>query len=114
MTQYHSFSANAAARLVGITYRQLDYALRADHLHPEVPAKGSGSRRQLSLDNVLMLRAAKIISDELDMELPKALDRIPADVDLAGVIEIHTSPRVTVVIDLHLEPDELEQLAQAA
>ena len=114
MTQYHSFSASAAARLAGITYRQIDYAVREEYFHPAVPAQGSGSRRRLSRENVLTLRAAKIISDELDLELPKALDHIPVDADLEGVIEIHTSERVTIVVDLHLEPEELEQFAAAA
>jgi len=42
----------AAARIAGITYRQLDYWCRQGIIEPTVGAVGSGSRREFSRDEV--------------------------------------------------------------
>lgn len=44
-------------KLVGITYRQLDYWARTDLVRPSVAdAKGSGTQRRYSRDDVIRLR----------------------------------------------------------
>lgn len=115
MTQhYRNFSAPEAARLAGITYRQLDHAIRIGCLVPEVEAAGSGTRRKLSFHDVLLLRAAKILGDELEIPVPRALELIPPQADLEGEVEVKPSPRITVRVDLHLEPAEWWELEMAA
>jgi DNA-binding transcriptional MerR regulator len=60
----HSFSGTAAARIVGITYRQLDYWARTDLIRPSVAdASGSGSRRSYSYSDLLELRVIKSLLD---------------------------------------------------
>jgi DNA-binding transcriptional MerR regulator len=58
------FSGTAAARIVGISYRQLDYWARTDLLRPSLTeATGSGSRRQYSYRDLLELRVIKSLLD---------------------------------------------------
>ena len=58
------FSGKAAAEVVGITYRQLDYWARTDLIRPELAdAKGSGSRRRYSYRNLLELKLVKTMLD---------------------------------------------------
>ena len=58
------FSGKAAAEVVGITYRQLDYWARTDLIRPELAdAKGSGSRRKYSYRNLLELKLVKTMLD---------------------------------------------------
>ncbi len=58
------FSGTRAAKVVGITYRQLDYWARTDLVRPSVTdAKGSGSRRQYSYQNLLELKIIKQLLD---------------------------------------------------
>jgi DNA-binding transcriptional MerR regulator len=63
-TVEHSFSGTAAARIVGITYRQLDYWARTNLIRPSVAdAAGSGSRRSYSYRDLLELRVIKSLLD---------------------------------------------------
>jgi DNA-binding transcriptional MerR regulator len=58
------FSGTRAAKVVGITYRQLDYWARTDLLRPSlVEAAGSGSRRKYSYRDLLELRVIKTLLD---------------------------------------------------
>ena len=58
------FSGKAAAEIVGITYRQLDYWARTDLIRPELAdAKGSGTRRRYSYRNLLELKLVKTMLD---------------------------------------------------
>jgi DNA-binding transcriptional MerR regulator len=58
------FSGKAAAEVVGITYRQLDYWARTDLIRPDLAdAKGSGSRRKYSYRNLLELKLVKTMLD---------------------------------------------------
>ena len=58
------FSGTRAAKIVGITYRQLDYWARTDLLRPSLAeAEGSGSRRQYSYRDLLELRMIKTLLD---------------------------------------------------
>ena len=58
------FSGKAAAQIVGITYRQLDYWARTDLVRPTLAdAKGSGSRRKYSYRDLLELKLIKTMLD---------------------------------------------------
>ena len=58
------YSGTVAAKIVGITYRQLDYWARTDLLRPSLAeAEGSGSRRQYSYRDLLELRMIKTLLD---------------------------------------------------
>lgn len=58
------YSGTQAAKVVGITYRQLDYWARTDLIRPSVSdASGSGSRRQYSYKDLLELRVIKTLLD---------------------------------------------------
>jgi DNA-binding transcriptional MerR regulator len=58
------FSGTQAAKVVGITYRQLDYWARTDLIRPSLgDASGSGSRRRYSYKDLLELRVIKTLLD---------------------------------------------------
>lgn len=58
------YSGTRAAKIVGITYRQLDYWARTDLLRPSLAeAEGSGSRRLYSYRDLLELRMIKTLLD---------------------------------------------------
>lgn len=58
------YSGKDAAEIVGITYRQLDYWARTDLIRPALAdAKGSGSRRRYSKQNLVELRMIKTLLD---------------------------------------------------
>ncbi|HYI60762.1 MAG TPA: MerR family transcriptional regulator [Acidimicrobiales bacterium] len=58
------FSGKAAAEIVGITYRQLDYWARTNLLRPSLAdARGSGSRREYSYRDLLELKLIKTMLD---------------------------------------------------
>ncbi len=58
------YSGKTAAEIVGITYRQLDYWARTDLIRPELAdARGSGSRRKYSYQNLLELKLVKTMLD---------------------------------------------------
>lgn len=58
------FSGTSAAKIVGITYRQLDYWARTDLVRPTLcDASGSGSRRSYSYQDLLELRVIKSLLD---------------------------------------------------
>ena len=58
------YSGTQAAKIVGITYRQLDYWARTDLVRPSLAeATGSGSRRRYSYRDLLELRVIKTLLD---------------------------------------------------
>jgi DNA-binding transcriptional MerR regulator len=58
------YSGTQAAKVVGITYRQLDYWARTDLIRPSLSdASGSGSRRRYSYTDLLELRVIKTLLD---------------------------------------------------
>ena len=60
----HGYSGTQAAKVVGITYRQLDYWARTDLVRPSLTdASGSGSRRRYSYNDLLELRVIKTLLD---------------------------------------------------
>jgi DNA-binding transcriptional MerR regulator len=58
------YSGTQTARVVGISYRQLDYWARTDLIRPSLSdAKGSGSRRRYSYSDLLELKTIKKLLD---------------------------------------------------
>lgn len=55
MTLRQSFSTREAADLAAITYRQLDYWCRIGAAPVQADARGSGSRRRFSLQDVCVI-----------------------------------------------------------
>lgn len=63
-TTPEGFSGTHAAKVVGISYRQLDYWARTDLIRPSLTdATGSGSRRRYSYKDLLELRVVKTLID---------------------------------------------------
>ena len=59
-----SFSGAQAAKIAGITYRQLDYWARTNLIRPSaVDAKGSGTRRSYVYSDLLELKVIKQLLD---------------------------------------------------
>lgn len=53
-----------ACKIVGITYRQLDYWTRTELVTPSIqPATGSGSQRLYSFNDLLQLKVVKSLTD---------------------------------------------------
>ncbi len=53
-----------ACKIVGITYRQLDYWTRTDLVVPTIqPANGSGTQRLYSFNDLLQLKVVKSLTD---------------------------------------------------
>jgi len=62
--QFQWFSGTQVCKLVGITYRQLDYWARTGLLVPSIAeAKGSGTKRRYSYQNVVELKVIKQLLD---------------------------------------------------
>ncbi len=60
----YGYSGTQAAKVVGISYRQLDYWARTDLIRPSLSdASGSGSRRKYSYKDLLELRVIKSLLD---------------------------------------------------
>lgn len=81
------FSGTDTAKIVGITYRQLDYWARTDLIRPSLAeASGSGSRRLYSYKDLLALRMIKTLLD--------------AGLKLESVREVFANLRETVGDDI--------------
>ena len=58
------FRGPQACKVVGITYRQLDYWTRTGLVEPTLqPAKGSGTQRLYSFNDLLQLKVIKSLTD---------------------------------------------------
>ena len=81
------FGGKQVLAIVGITYRQLDHWARTDLLRPSVcDAKGSGSRRRYSYDDVVQLKVIKKLLDG-GQSLPaarKVIDRLRVEGESVG------------------------------
>jgi len=54
------YSSKQVCKIIGLTYRQLDYYDRTDFVKPSINnAKGYGSRRMYSFDDLLKLKVIK-------------------------------------------------------
>ena len=63
-TDGQGFRAPQVCKIVGITYRQLDYWARTDLLVPSLQsAQGSGSHRRYSFQDIVQLRVVKRLLD---------------------------------------------------
>ncbi len=64
VAQEHGYRAPQVCKIVGITYRQLDYWARTGLLTPSIQtAHGSGSQRLYSFQDVVQLRVIKRLLD---------------------------------------------------
>lgn len=64
LTEEIGFGGTQAAKVVGISYRQLDYWARTDLIRPSLSdAHGSGSRRRYSYNDLLELKSIKKLLD---------------------------------------------------
>ena len=92
MSSQQGFRAPEVCRLVGISYRQLDYWARTDLLKPSLrEAQGSGTQRKYSFTDVVQLRVVKRLLDA-GMSLKKVRqamdilrDRLDSDNPLSEV-----------------------------
>ena len=87
------FSGTQAAKVVGITYRQLDYWARTDLVRPSLnDASGSGSRREYSYRDLLELKVIKSLLDSgIGLEQVRKVfaylrDNLGADVSTANLV----------------------------
>ena len=74
------FSGTAAAQVVGITYRQLDYWARTDLVRPSLAdAAGSGTQRRYSYRDLLELKVIKSLLDAgIRLESVRDVVQLPA------------------------------------
>jgi DNA-binding transcriptional MerR regulator len=64
ITSEEGFRGPQVCKIVGITYRQLDYWARTDLLRPSISeAKGSGTQRRYSYTDLLELKVVKRLLD---------------------------------------------------
>ena len=64
MAKEQGYSGDEARKIVGITYRQLDYWARIELIRPSLSdASGSGTRRRYSYRDLLKLKAVKALID---------------------------------------------------
>ncbi len=63
-TKDPSYSGLQASKIVGISYRQLDYWARTDLIRPSIAdAHGSGSQRRYSYEDLMRLKLVKRLID---------------------------------------------------
>lgn len=87
------YTGTKTAKIVGITYRQLDYWARTDLLRPSLAeASGSGSRRLYSYRDLLELRLIKTLLDAgIRLEAVRRVfgflrQRVTADITSANIV----------------------------
>jgi DNA-binding transcriptional MerR regulator len=110
------YSGTQTAKIVGITYRQLDYWARTDLVKPSIAeATGSGSRRLYSYRDLLELRIIKTLLDagiklESVREVFKNLrESVGTDISSANIVISGTS---SVVLSTNDELIELMSRGQ--
>lgn len=127
MDTTRQFSSHEAARLAGITFRQLDYWCRIGTVRPAVEARGSGSWRRWTWQQVMVLAVlarvgghARIsLLDELATVLGDwSADEWDATTLLVGESGIWTpddgdAPPVAIAVNLAAIAREVEARAAA-
>jgi DNA-binding transcriptional MerR regulator len=110
------YSGTDTAKIVGITYRQLDYWARTDLIKPSLEeAKGSGSRRRYSYRDLLELRIIKTLLDAgIKLESVRDVfanlrEHVGADISSANIVISGTS---SVVLQTNDELIELMSRGQ--
>ena len=89
------FRGPQACKIVGITYRQLDYWTRTNLVQPTInPATGSGSQRLYSFNDLLQL---KIIKNLLDAGM--SLQKVREALDTARAQLADDWAKATIVAD---------------
>ena len=84
-----------ACKIVGITYRQLDYWTRTDLVAPSIsPATGSGTQRLYSFNDLLQL---KVIKNLLDAGM--SLQKVREALDYARTTLAGDWTKATIVAD---------------
>ena len=84
-----------ACKIVGITYRQLDYWARTGLVVPSVqPARGSGTQRLYSFNDLLQLKVVKSLTDA-----GASLQKIRQAIDYVRDNLADDWSRVTIVTD---------------
>jgi len=71
-----TLSSLEVCHLTGVTYRQLDYWVRAGLVRPHVCARGSGTHRRWSLDDVERVRRLKVAARLCSGTITAALDAL--------------------------------------
>jgi DNA-binding transcriptional MerR regulator len=72
-----SYSSQQVCAMTGVTYRQLDYWTRTGLVHPSLcEARGSGSRRRWTDEDVAQVRKIRIASDLSAGTLQDCLDKL--------------------------------------
>jgi DNA-binding transcriptional MerR regulator len=104
------YSGTQTAKVVGITYRQLDYWARTGLLRPSIAeATGSGSRRKYSYRDLLELRIIKTLLDagiklESVRDVFKNLrESVGTDISAANIVISGTSSVVLSTSDELIE-----------
>ena len=85
------FGGKQVLTIVGITYRQLDHWARTDLLRPSLcDAKGSGSRRRYSYDDVVQLKVIKKLLDggQSLHAVRKVIDRLRVEGENVGSAQL--------------------------
>jgi DNA-binding transcriptional MerR regulator len=95
------YRAPRAAKVAGITYRQLDYWARQNYVRPSlVDARGSGSQRLYSFRDLLKLKVMKQLLDQ-GLSLQKTRGAIQAleaaGEDVASARLVLAGPRALLV-----------------
>ena len=110
------YSGTQTAKIVGITYRQLDYWARTDLLKPSLAeATGSGSRRLYSYRDLLELRIIKSLLDAgIKLESVRDVfnnlrDSVGTDISSANIV---ISGTTSVVLSTNDELIELMSRGQ--
>jgi len=84
-----------ACKIVGITYRQLDYWTRTDLVTPSLQeATGSGSQRLYSFNDLLQLKVIKSLTDA-----GASLQKVRQAIDYVGENLDDNWSQVTIVAD---------------
>jgi DNA-binding transcriptional MerR regulator len=91
--QLNGFSGKRTAEIVGITYRQLDYWARTDLIRPSLAeARGSGTRRSYSYQDLLELKVIKnLLEAGIQLKLVREVftylrDQLGEDVATANLV----------------------------
>ncbi len=109
-----SFASSQTARIVGITYRQLDYWARTNLVRPSLAvARGSATRRRYSYRDLLKLGVIKALLDSgIRLQLIRDVF-VPVEKQLErGVAEANLVIQGTSVT-LHRDPDSIAELLRA-